>query len=121
MVRAHMMYDTYHCRIPLIANKLTSTTALTSIDYRFVPLCNADPDPVQYSSAWKKAVTALHGDALYEDTALNLVAGGDAFCTTLCTVDFDKEESEYADAVSRGFAYNFELGGLPVALQEEDE
>jgi len=68
-------------------------------------------------SKWRRAVGALHGDALRTST-LEVQAGQDVYCGTLCSV---LTEEDRVDAVQRDFRYNFFLDGLPAAFIYEDE
>jgi hypothetical protein len=103
-----------------VANKLTSASALSSVEYNKFPLCNAPGvDADTKSSWWNKGLNALHGDHLVDVSAtFPIMAGADVFCTTLCELD---DAQRFQPAIREEFRYNWFLGGLPVAVRTEDE
>jgi len=112
--------STHHYRIPVYANKLTSTSALAVQDYSKLSICDESvgvaPDE-SIGGKWHRAVAALHGDA-YRTSTLQVEAGIDVYCGNLCTV---LTETNRVDAVQRDFFYNFVLDRLPGAFVYEDE
>jgi hypothetical protein len=107
-------------RIPLVANKLTSASALSSVGYNKFPLCNAPGVAADTDrSWWNQGLDALHGEDLVDVNAtFPLMVGADVFCTTLCELD---DAQRFQPAIRQEFHYNWFLGGLPVALRTEDE
>lgn len=103
-----------------MANKLTSASALSSIQYNKLPLCNAPGvAATNDSSWWDQALTSLHGEELVDVSGtFPLMVGADTFCTTLCELD---DAQNYQHAIRQGFRYNWFLGELPVAFRAENE
>jgi hypothetical protein len=107
-------------RIPLVANKLTSASALSSVGYNKFPLCNAPGVAADTDrSWWNQGLDALHGEDHVDVSAtFPLMVGADVFCTTLCELD---DAQRFQSAILQEFHYNWLLGGLPVAVRTEDE
>jgi hypothetical protein len=103
--------------ISLFANKLTSPTALTSIDYSYLSFCGKETNLKTPSNAWHKAIAALHADA-WRTTGIDLTVGVDVFCATLCSMQVT---DPYVNAIANDFHYNWDLDGLPAGWQYEDE
>jgi hypothetical protein len=109
----------YRFRIPVIANKLTSPTALAVMDYSHMSICDESVGVVhaKRNSKWHGAMKALHGDA-WRASTMEVSAGQDVYCGTLCTV---LAEGDRLEAVRRDFSYHFAIDGLPAAFLLEDE
>lgn len=109
----------YRFRIPVMFNKLTSPTALAVMDYSHMSICDESVGVVDdtRNSKWHRAMKALHGDA-WRASTMEVTAGHDVHCGTLCTV---LAEGERLEAVRRDFSYNFAIDGLPAAFLLEDE
>lgn len=110
------------CSIPVIANKLTSVSALAVLDYSHLSICDeavgaASLEDDERNSKWRSAMRALHGDA-WRTSTLEVTAGEDVYCGSLCTV---LVEEDRVDAVRRDFFFNFAIDGLPAAFVYEDE
>jgi hypothetical protein len=89
------------------------------MDYSNLSICDESVTVVdeKRSSKWIGAMTALHGDA-WRTSTLEVTAGQDVYCGTLCTV---LAEADRVEAVRHDFSYNFAIDGLPAAFLLEDE
>jgi len=92
------------------------------MDYSHLSICDesvgtAFLEDDARNSKWRGAMRALHGDA-WRTSTLEVAAGQDVYCGTLCTVLVEEDRVE---AVRRDFFYNFAVDGLPAAYVHEDE
>ena len=113
-------------RIPVVVNKLSSPVTLSSIDYKHLPLCQSNAQqPIHPANAWDQAVTALHGDALYEEPALPLYFKRNIYCGQLCvllpTQDGFGNSALLQQAIQDGYHYQFLIDQLPVAFRYENQ
>ena len=113
-------------RIPIQANKLTSSDALAAMDYSHLPICGNQPQipaatkSTDGMSAWQRAVTSLHGDAFYDvGLVLNVAMKQDAYCRQLCIADL--ADLPYESAIAQDMHYNFWIDGMPTAFRQETD
>ena len=110
----------------MVVNKLSSPVTLSSIDYKHLPLCQSNAQqPIHPGNAWDQAVTALHGDAYYEEPALPLYFKRNIYCGQLCVLlppsgGFGNA-ALLQQAIQDGYSYQFLIDQLPVAYRYENQ
>jgi hypothetical protein len=115
-----------------MVNKLTSISALSSMDYTALPLCGEQsptslmiPNTTNRSNQWQSNMESLHGDAFRVVNAINITIGQELFCQAMsgCMPDFTQESSVNAwnEAIAHSYAYNVWIDGLPSVIRTEDE
>jgi len=118
-----------------LANKLTSSDSLTSVDYSHLPLC----DNRQYGDVvsatdggWAATIGSLHGDAFRREDGLELRMKENLFCQQLCVLDLDggnnkkpdgggDSDNKWKAAIQQGLEYNWYVDGMPSAHRYENQ
>jgi hypothetical protein len=139
-------------QVPLIANKLLSSDALEALDYSRLPYCGSMKirrinknsssstdgsnqqqqdqqfgvfEPIVAATQWQKALSSLHGDALYDVTWLfDLRMLENRYCQQLCLLDPDAANNAglgYSQAIVQDMHYHLAVDGMPAAFRHETD